>query len=248
MSEPLFDFYALRAEEWLETGNRRPGATNMSSADPIKGAVFDKGGTDGRLNGSALEFTYDDTTKVFSAPDEIKNDGTTTYVAWTNRYDNSHIGFSKTFVNLAEDGQSTRRLATGYLFTDFKGLELVPLDDLAAARPGDKVKVRAFLRGHTQKGVIIYVGHPNTSMTPVSKWLSNVEDYGDAMHPAMFIGVTDRDGIAELRLPEISAGSAELPVYIFTAPDLSVTPPEEDWVVDEESTIFRSSINFTLKR
>jgi uncharacterized GH25 family protein len=153
--------------------------------------------------------------------------------SWTDHGD--IVTFAKTFVNLKPDGQSTKPLAFHF---EAEALELVPLEDLASVKSGGTVQIKAFIGGKPQKGIVVYSGYKDL---PESKYINVIElDGGD--QPAMYGMVTDSEGIATLRLPEIPVGADSLnDVYIFSEGDME-TSRNGEWF------IYRSSINFTLSK
>jgi hypothetical protein len=138
----------------------------------------------------------------------------------------------KTFINLTNDGESTKIRAS---YFGFEGLELRPVDDLAKVKPRKKVRVEALLNGKPQSGVVVYSGHRDIEE---ARRLSPILEYSEKADPILDAGVTDINGIVELTLPELPKGASELKdVYIFTDGHLTV-----------EGVRYRSTINFTLKK
>jgi hypothetical protein len=140
--------------------------------------------------------------------------------------------FMKTFVNLTADGESTKARASHF---GFDGIELRPVDDLASVKAGGKVSVEALLNGKPQSGVVVYSGYKDM---PEAARVSPILEYSEKLDPIYYAAVTDQSGRAELKLPEIPSGAAELKdVYIFTDGHLSV-----------EKVRYRATISFSLKK
>jgi hypothetical protein len=159
----------------------------------------------------------------------------TLYSGWTFSDQGDIVTFAKTFVNLSPDGQSTKPLASHF---GSNILELVPVEDLASVKPGGTFHVKALVEGKAQRGIVVYIGYKGL---PESEYVSMLYLTG-AEQPAMYVGVTDADGIVELPMPEIPTGADELhDVYIFSEGDLETTRNGE-WF------IYRSTINFSLSK
>ncbi|MDR0628767.1 MAG: DUF4198 domain-containing protein [Treponema sp.] len=175
----------------------------------------------------------DEGARVFNANAasyRIASRGTVTFAGMSSYGKDSTVKcLMKTFVNLTKDGESAKPRAS---YFGFDGLELRPVDDLAKAKPGKKVRVEALLNGKPQSGVVVYSGHKDIRE---SLRLSPVLEYSEKADPILDAGVTDINGIVELTLPK---GAGELKdVYIFTDGHLGV-----------EGVRYRSTINFTLKK
>jgi hypothetical protein len=140
--------------------------------------------------------------------------------------------FMKTFVNLTADGESTKARASHF---GFDGIELRPVDDLASVKSGGKVRVEALLNGKPQSGVVLYSGYKDI---PDALRVSPILEYSEKLDPIYFAGVTDANGIVELKLPEVPSGADELKdAYLFTDGHLTV-----------EIVRYRATISFTLKK
>ena len=163
----------------------------------------------------------------------IESEGTVAFAAASSYGSETVVkSFMKTFVNLTGDGESTKARASYFAFD---GLELRPADDLGAVKSGGTVRVEALLNGKPQSGVVVYSGHKDLEE---SKRLSPVLEYSEKPDPIQYAGVTDINGIVELKLPEVPAGAKELKdVYLFTDGHLTV-----------EKVRYRATISFTLSR
>jgi uncharacterized GH25 family protein len=180
--------------------------------------------------------SYDVMTKILDsnvASYKIASGGTVTF-AGSSSYGTDTVVkcLMKAFVNLTNDGESTKARAAHF---GFDGIELCPVDDLAAAKPNGKTRVEALLNGKPQSGVVVYIGCKDMEE---SKRISPIIEYSGKADPIMDAGVTDVNGIVELTLPGIPDGAEELKdVYIFTDGHLTV-----------EKVRYRSTVNFTLKK
>lgn len=179
---------------------------------------------------------YDVMTKILNAnvgSYRIASGGTVTF-AGMSTYGTSTVVkcLMKAFVNLKNDGESTKARAA---YFGFDGIELRPVDDLATVKSGGKVRVEALLNGKPQSGVVVYSGFKDLEE---AKRLSPILEYSEKADPILDAKVTNINGIVELTLPEVPRGSAELKdVYIYTDGHLTV-----------EGVRYRSTINFTLKK
>jgi hypothetical protein len=140
--------------------------------------------------------------------------------------------FMKTFVNLTADGASTKARAPHFAFD---GIELRPVDDLGAVKSGGTVRVEALLNGKPQSGVVVYSGHKDLDET---KRVSPILEYSEKADPIQYAGITDINGVVELKLPEVPDGANELrDVFLFTDGHLTV-----------EKVRYRATISFTLRK
>jgi hypothetical protein len=179
---------------------------------------------------------YDIMTKILDSNvgvHKIASEGTVTF-AGASSYGTETVVkcLMKAFVNLTNDGESTKARAAHF---GFDGIELRPVDDLAGVKPGGKVRVEALLNGKPQSGVVVYSGYKDIGE---AERLSPVVEYSGKADPILDAGVTGLDGVVELSLPEIPGGAGALEdVFLFTDGHLTV-----------EKVRYRSTINFTLKK
>jgi hypothetical protein len=206
--------------------------------------------------GARKEFTYEEVESIFteqrkSQPDapaydvmtkildsnvgvhKIASKGTVTFVGESSYGTETVVKcLMKTFVNLTNDGESTKTRAAHF---GFDGIELRPVDDLAGVKPGGKVRVEALLNGKPQSGVVVYSGYKDIGE---AERISPILEYSEKADPIFDAGVTGLDGVVELSLPGIPGGAKDLKdVYLFTDGHLTV-----------EKVRYRATINFTLKR
>lgn len=132
----------------------------------------------------------------------------------------------KTFINLTNDGESTKERASEF---GFKGIELRPVEDLANVRPGGTVKVEALRNGKPQSGVIIYCGAKDL---PESERICGIENFNEMKNPIYDAAISDRNGIVLLRLPNQKGET-----YLFTDGHLSIAP---------DKARYRSTISFHM--
>ena len=133
---------------------------------------------------------------------------------------------------MTADGESTKARAAHFAFD---GIELRPIDDLASVKSGGTVRVEALLNGKPQSGVVVYSVYKDM---PDALRVSPILEYSETLDPIYCAGVTDVNGIVELKLPEAPSGADELKdAYFFTDGHLTV-----------EKMRYRATISFTLKK
>ncbi|MDR0651876.1 MAG: DUF4198 domain-containing protein [Synergistaceae bacterium] len=164
---------------------------------------------------------------------KIPSEGTVSFAAASSYGTDTVVkSFMKTFVNLTADGESTKARAPHFAFD---GIEIRPVDDLASVKAGGKVRVEALLNGKPQSGVVVYSGYKDM---PDGLRVSPVLEYSETLDPIYCAGVTDVNGVVELKLPEIPSGTEELKdAYLFTDGHLTV-----------EKVRYRATISFNLKK
>ena len=193
-------------------------------------------------DGAKKRFTYEEAEEAYaelkkSAPDEpaysvmsrvfnsdigshkISSEGTVAFAAASTYGTDTVVkSFMKTFVNLTADGASTKARAPRFAFD---GLELRPVADL--------------LNGKPQSGVVVYSGHKDLAE---AMRISPILEYSGKADPIQYAGVTDINGVVELKLPDVPDGASELgDVYLFTDGNLAV-----------EKVRYRATISFTLRK
>jgi hypothetical protein len=208
----------------------RDGAKKKYSNEEVEAAYLDQKGA------SPKDASYSLMSRVFNcdvSEYKISSAGTVSFAA-ASSYGTDVVvkSFMKTFVNLTADGESTKSRASHF---GFDGIELRPVDDLASVKSGGKVRVEALLNGKPQSGVVVYSGYKDM---PDALRVSPILEYSEKLDPIYSAGVTDVNGIVELKLPEVPSGADELKgAYLFTDGHLTV-----------EKARYRSTISFTLKK
>ena len=206
------------------------------SFGPLKMAAFE-GDAAAELKKSAPdEPAYSVMSRVFNSDigsHKISSEGTVAFAAASTYGTDTVVkSFMKTFVNLTADGASTKARAPRFAFD---GIELRPVDDLGAVKSGGTVRVEALLNGKPQSGVVVYSGHKDLAE---AMRISPILEYSGKADPIQYAGVTDINGVVELKLPDVPDGASELgDVYLFTDGNLAV-----------EKVRYRATISFTLRK
>ncbi|MDR2523145.1 MAG: DUF4198 domain-containing protein [Synergistaceae bacterium] len=210
--------------------NIRDGAKKTYTYEEVEAAYLDQKGANPK------DPSYTLMSRVFNCDVgsyKVPSGGTLSFAAASSYGTDTVVkSFMKTFVNLTADGESTKARASHFAFD---GLELRPADDLGAVKPGGTVRVEALLNGKPQSGVVVYSGHKDLEE---SKRISPILEYSEKPDPIQYAGVTDINGIVELKLPELPANAKELKdVYLFSDGHLTV-----------EKVRYRATISFTLSK
>jgi uncharacterized GH25 family protein len=208
----------------------RDGAKKKYTDKEVEAAYLDQKGA------SPKDDSYTLMGRVFNcdvAEYKIPSVGTVSFAA-ASSYGTDVVvkSFMKTFVNITADGESTKARASHF---GFDGIEIRPVDDLASVKSGGKIRVEALLNGKPQSGVVVYSGYKDM---PDALRVSPILEYSETLDPIYSAGVTDVNGIVELKLPEVPSGADELKdAYLFTDGHLTV-----------EKVRYRATISFTLKK
>jgi uncharacterized GH25 family protein len=208
----------------------KEGAKKKYTNEEVEAAYLDQKGANPK------DASYTLMSRVFNCDMgeyKISSAGTVSFAAASSYGTDTVVkSFMKTFVNLTADGESTKARASHF---EFDGIELRPIDDLASLKAGGKVRVEALLNGKPQSGVVVYSGYKDM---PDALRVSPILEYSEKLDPIYCAGVTDVNGIVELKLPEVPSGANELKdTYLFTDGHLTV-----------EKVRYRATISFPLKK